>query len=208
MEILIPTRFYGFDSVTYTVAAVIGFLVSYYAFKMYSATSKRTHKYLYLSFTLLSMGLLVLSVASWYNYFNYEIYHGKYLLDQYVAMDDFAYWIYYLCSILGYLLLASMYFPEKGFPLLFLPVWSSGFPYFNVLSLFILSYAIFRSVANFFSKKNMNSFLVAASFSLIGLYHLLLVFTSFSRFIYVIAHVCLGLGFFSLLVMLAKVSRK
>lgn len=207
MEVLIPVRFYGFDSVTYTGAAIIGFFVSYFAFKLYSVTSKRAHNYLYLSFTLLSMGLLVLSIASWYNYFNYEIYQRSYLLDEYVYVDDFAFWIYYLCSSLAYLLLASMYFPEKRFPIMFLPPWSRGFPYFNLLSLFILSYVIFRSLTNFFVYKNLNSFLVSLSFGLIGLYHLLLIFTSFSKLVYVAAHFSLGLGFLSLLIMLIRVSR-
>lgn len=208
MDILIPMKFYGFDSVTYTAAAIIGFFVSYYAFKLYSITSKRQHRHLYWSFILLSMGLLTVAIASWFNYFNFELYAGKYLLDEAVFVDDLAYWIYYFCSFIAYLSLAMMYIPEKSFPIMFLPPWYKGFSYFNLGSFFVLSYVIFRSIANFFSHKNLNSFLVMSSFSLIGLYHLLLLFTSFSKFVYVAAHIFLGLGFFSFLIMLIRVSRK
>jgi uncharacterized membrane protein len=89
-----------------------------------------------------------------------------------------------------------------------IPLWYTGFPYFNILSFFLLSYAIFNAILNFTSKKNLNSLLVMAAFSLIGLYHLLLFFTSFSKIIYVAAHLSLLLGFLSLLAMLMRVSRK
>ncbi len=208
MEVLIPARFYGFDSVTYTLASFIAFLVSYHAFKLYSATQKNSHKYLYLSFTLMSMGLLVLAAASWYNYFNFGFLNRNNLLDQLVSMDDFAYWIYYASTTVAYLLLMAMYFPERRFPILFLPTWTIGLPYFNIVSLFLLSFVVFRSLINFFGKKSLSTFLVSASFSLLGLYHLLLLFTSFSKVIYVAAHLSLGLGFLSLLAMLVMVNRK
>ena len=214
-SVLIPYRFYGVDSVFYIVSSIIGFLVSYYAYRLYDITGKKSHLYFYLSFVLLSMGLLTIGLASAYGYINF-FEHGQpsgqqTIIDTVVFVDDFGYWIYYIVSLVAYGLLSYSYLPDKtkaGLTPIMIPMWYTGFPYFNILSFFLLSYAIFNAIVNYTSKKNLNSFLVMAAFSLIGLYHLLLFFTSFDKIIYVAAHLSLILGFLSLLAMLMRVSRK
>ncbi len=207
-DVLVPVRFFGFDSAMYLISAVIGFLVSFYAFRLFELTEKKFHFYLYLSFTILSMGLLTIAITSGYVSF-YFFQTGQYLgNDPYSSVDDFGYWIYYITSLIGYGLLTMIYLPEKAkFAPLLIPVWSRGFPYFQILSFFLLSYVVFRSAANFVTKKNLNTFLVFAAFGAIALYHLLLFFTSFGKIIYVVAHFSLLAGFLSLLVMLLRVRK-
>src|SRR3990172_5205791 len=121
-NVLIPVRFYGFDSVMYLISAVIGFLVSYYAFKLFELTEKKFHFYLYAGFTTLSLGLLTIGLTSGYVYLNFFL-TGQYIgTDPYSSVDDFGYWIYYLTSLVGYSILTMIYLPEKAkfFPL-FLP---------------------------------------------------------------------------------------
>ncbi len=208
MDILIPFRFYGIDSIFYAASAIIGFLVSYNALKLYNLLEKKSHFYLHLSFTILSMGLLILAATTAYEYIHYFTFGPRALPDTASFVDDFGYWIYYGCSIIAYLLLALMYMPQTmKFPI-FLPVWSKGYPYFNATSFFILSFVIFRSVSNFFEKRDLNKFLVMISFLAIGTYHLLLFLTSFSKVVYVLAHVSLLVGFCSLLLMLIRVNRQ
>lgn len=208
MVIQVPIRFLGYDSVLYIISALIGFLVSYYAYKIWNVTSKKSHLYFYLSFVLLSMGLSVLSAVSVYTYVNYQESGQLNLFDQIVYVDDFGFWIYYGASLLGYILLILAYLPErKMFPIM-LPVWFKGFPYFHLSSFFLLSFVIFKGVTNFISKKNMDSFLVMFAFAAIGLFHILLFLSSFSKLVYVIAHISLILGFSSLLLMLVRVNRK
>lgn len=207
-NVLIPVRFYGFDSAMYILSSFIGFLVSYYAFKLYTATNKKSHFYLQTAFTILSIGLLTLGLTSGYAY----LYHFRFenpnpILDQIAYVDDFGYWIYFASSLVAYGLLAFMYLSEKSRFLIFLPLWQKGLPYFNILSFFILSYVIFRSVVNFIVKKRVNSFLVMTSFTLIGAYHILLFMASFSKLLYVAAHLSLITGFGCLLLMLIRVNR-
>ncbi len=206
-NILIPVRFYGFDSIMYTLSALIGFLVSYYAFKLYNTTNKKSHFYLQLAFTILSIGLLTLGLTSGYTYLNYFILETPGPIDQIVYVDDFGYWIYYLSSLVAYSVMALVYISEKSRFLIFLPAWHKGMPYFNVLSFFILSYVIFRSIVNFVAKKKLSSFLVMSSFILIGAYHILLFLASFSKLFYVAAHLSLITGFGCLLLMLIRVKR-
>jgi len=214
-DVLIPFRFYGVDSVFYILSSLIGFFVSYYAYKLYDVTGKKSHFYFYISFILLSMALLTVGLASAYAYMNF-FEHGRpggqeTIIDTVAFVDDFGYWIYYIVSLAAYALLAFSYLPDKTKAKLtpiMIPLWYTGFPYFNLLSFFLLSYTAFRSMLNYASKKNLNSFLVMSAFSLIGLYHLLLFFTSFSKTVYVAAHLSLILGFLSLLAMLMRLSRK
>jgi len=209
MHLLIPAWFYGFDSAMYLVSAIIGFLVSFYAFRLFELTQKKFHFYLYLGFTVLSMGLLTIAITSGYVYLDY-FRTGQYIgSDPYSSVDDFGYWIYYAASLVGYALLTMIYLPEKAkFLPLLIPVWTKGFPYFQILSFFLLSYITFRSVINFVKKKNLNTFLVFLAFGGIALYHLLLFFTFFGKIIYVVAHFSLLAGFVSLLIMLLRVRKK
>jgi len=212
-DVLIPFRFYGVDSIFYIISALIGFFVSYYAYKLYDVTGKKSHFYFYLSFILLSMGLLTVGLSSAYTYINF-FEHGRpsgqdTIIDTVAFVDDFGYWIYYIISLAAYAMLAFSYMPDKARKLvpIMIPFWYTGFPYFNILSFFLLSYTIFRSILNYASRKNLNSLLVMAAFSLIGLYHLLLFFTSFSKVVYVAAHLSLILGFLSLLTMLTRLKK-
>ena len=209
MAILIPVRFYGFDTAMYLASAIIGFLISYYSFKLFRITKKKYHFYLYTGFAVLAMGFLILSLTSGYVYLGYYTEHRYIGSDTSVYVDDFGYWIYYLSSFAAYALFALMYFTEDlGAPIIFFPPWYAGFPYFHITSFFLLSYVVFRNATNYAMKRNRNAFLVTLGFGLIAGYHLLLFLTSFSRFMYVLAHLSLLAGFLSLLTMLVRVTRK
>ena len=222
MQVLIPVRFYGFDSIMYIASAIIGFFVSYYAYRLFDISSKKSHFYFFMSFTILSMALMVIGITSGLAYLNYFIYHTTPpLLDALAYVDDFGYWIYYIASFAAYCLLAYTYLPERvKFPIL-IPFWYSAFPYFNVISLFLLSYITFRCLINYVTKRTLNSLLVALAFTGIILYHFFLLFTSIStivyltsnfsfilgKFLFILAHLSLMTGFLSLLAMLIRVNR-
>ncbi len=204
MNVLVPPWFFGFDSVMYLLSALIGFLVSFHAFKLYNVTSKKSHFYLYASFAILGMGLLVLGVTT---VFSISISSASVFADNVSWVDDFGFWIYYASSVFAYGLLVMMYLPEKlRFPI-FLPVWFNGFPYFHVLSFFLISYVIFKSASNYVLNKNSNALLVLVAFTLMGLYHLLSLFTSLNEIMYVFAQLSLLSGFVSLLIMLTRVNK-
>lgn len=209
VNVLIPGWFFGLDSGFYILAAIIGFMVSFLAYKAYTYTKVRNHFYLYLSFASLSMGFLLLGITNIYAY--YGIKTGTLdMFEGYSSFRDFALWIYYACSLIGYSILAYMYIPKKfkqSFPL-FLPMWYKGFPYFHITSFFIMMYVTFHGFVNYFMKKSINAFLVASSFGLITLFHLFMFFSSYSEWFYVAAHFSLLLGFLSLLTMLIRINRR
>ncbi len=204
MNVLVPPWFFGFDSVMYLLSAAIGFLVSFYAFKLFNITSKKSHFYLHASFAILGMGLFTLGITT---LLTLSTSRASIFEDAASWADDFGFWIYYASSLFAYGLLVMMYLPEKlRFPI-FLPFWNIGFPYFQVLSLFILSYVIFKSAANYVLNRNTNAFLVMLAFMLMGTYHLLSLFTSLNAIIYVFAQISLLSGFVSLLIMLIRVNK-
>jgi hypothetical protein len=208
MAILIPTRFYGVDSVMYFASALIGLLISYYSFKLFKITSKRHHFYLYTGFTILSIGFLTLAMTTAYVYLGYYTQHQFTGFDDILYVDDFGYWIYYFASFFAYAMFVLMYLSEDlGLPIM-IPAWYKGFPYFHIVSFFMLAYVVFKNATNYAIKRSKNSLLVTLGFGFISGYHILMFFTSFSKVVYVLAHIMLFLGFGSMLMMLLRVTRK
>jgi len=213
MYIFVPYSFWGFDAGIYLISAIIGFVVAYFAFKAYDITEHRSHFYLYLGFVLLSMGFLVLSLSSFYGVLNVkmtctEACYNR-IFDPDFEIRDLGYWIYYLASVVAYGLFALMYFPETGRMSFFiLPVWYVFFPFFHLLSFFLISYVIFRSIIGHLHTRNTNSLLIMVAFISMGAFHVLLFLVSFSKIMYVIAHFILLFGFLSLFSVLYRINKK
>jgi hypothetical protein len=210
MALLIPIWFYGFDSAMYAIATLIGFFVTLQASRLYNVSNKKSHFYLYLGFIVLSMGFLTLTITSSYFYILFrascatECHFA--ILDPHVGIDDVGYWLYYLSSLVAYALFIKMYLPEKTqfFQFIVLPFWYSGFLSFNLVSIFLLSFVVFRTVTNYMTNKNKAAFLVMLSFILLTLYHLLLFIALLSEFFYVAAHLSLLFSFITFLYMLTR----
>jgi hypothetical protein len=213
MQEFIPLWFYGFDSLIYLFATAIGFGISFQLLKLYGATEKKSHLRLHFGMILLSIGFLALSMVNIYSYINFEESCKSICnigtFDETFGIYDLGYWVYYTFSVFAYILILTVYLPEKGqFPVIIpLPVWFVAFKSFHLTSLFLLSYIIFRTMFNYFSSRNVYRFLVMLSFLSLGGYHVLLFFAQLNNIIYVMAHVSLLISFLSLLFML-RVSRK
>jgi len=212
-QLLVPFSFLGIDAAIYLVSAIIGFAVAYYAFRLHSFSENRSHYYLYMGFTAISIGLLLLSVATFYAFINLKVLCTQEcyanMLDPAFDIWDFGYWLYYLASIIAYGFFALMYMPKRKERKLFfiLPVWFVAFPYFHLLSFFMVSYVVFRSFISYRTNKSLKSMLVFAAFLAIGIFHLLSLLNIFGKAVYVIAHIILLLGFLSLLAVLLKINK-
>lgn len=214
-HVLVPYLFLGFDTVVYFIAAVIGFMIAYNASKVYEISSKRSHMYLSYGFTILSIGFLILAISSGYTYttmkFTNQVTELP-LFNNVFDVYDMGYWIYYGASIVAYLMFIMMYLPgsAKDNKKLFfiLPYWFIFFPYFHLISIFLISYVAFKSASNYFNKKSKGSFFVMCAFTCLALFHLLMLFASLEKIIYVFAHAFLILGALSLLMVLTRVSKK
>lgn len=213
--VLVPYSFLGFDTIVYLIAAIIGFMVAYNASRIYEISSKRSHMYLCHGFTVLSIGFLILAVSSGYTYVNMKFSNEFTELSLFQpAFDvyDFGYWVYYGASVVAYLMLIMMYLPgtaRSDKKLFFiLPYWFVFFPFFHLISIFLISYVAFKSAANYFEKRSRGPFFVMAAFFSIALFHFLMLFASFSKIVYVAAHAFLILGSLSLLMVLTRAGRK
>lgn len=209
MVMLLPVRFYGYDSLIYLACALIGFLISYKAYKLHSITEDKRHFYLYSAFTLLSVGFLIISITSAYSYSKFFLQGQEIVFNPNFDLADMGYWIYFFSSLISYILFALMYLPEehKSKFLLVLPISLNYYSYFNTVLLFLIAFTALRSAMNYFSKRSFNSFLVMACFISICAYHTILLFTPFHKIFYIMAHVFLIVGFLSLLTMLLKVGK-
>jgi hypothetical protein len=214
-HVLVPYSFLGFDTIVYLIAAVIGFLVAYNASKVFGITSKRSHMFLSYGFTILSIGFLILAVSSGYTYANMRFSNQTTEMQLFApAFDvyDFGYWIYYAASIVAYIMFIMMYLPgsSKGDKRLFfiLPYWFVFFPFFQLISLLLISYVAFRSAANYFEKRSRGSLFVMTGFACFAVFHLLMLFAAFGKVIYVVAHAFLIIGALSLLMVLTRAGRK
>ena len=209
MNELIPLWFYFITSVIYSSSAVIGLLVSYFAYRAFRMTKNKIHLFLFLGFLILSLGFVTLSATSIYIYTTLEIYRGTSVSFNLLNYQGFR--TYYILSSVGYVLLTLMYLPKKIMKKLFIiyvPIWYASSVDFHLLSIVLLLYVMIRSVINSVKKRNLNSCLVTFAFVCLLVFHSLLLLTPFSQSMYITANIFLIIGFLSLLSMLIRVNIK
>ena len=212
-EILIPVWFFGLDTIFYIISLLIGLATAFYAYKVYVITGKRQHFYLFMGFTILSIGLLSLTLTSSYVYIVVNTIPNatREVYNTFFDIIDFGFIIYYIISIVAYAFLIMMYLPEerKKRPIFsILPWWFVLFPFFHLLSVLMMAFVVFRSFINWSHKKTKSGFAVFMAFSGIGLFHLMSFFTFVFAMFYVLSNIFLVLGFLGLLVVLVRVSRR
>ncbi len=206
---LIPVWFYLITSVIYSSSAIIGFLVSYFAYRAYRMSKNKVHLILFLSFLILSLGFVVLSATSIYIYTTLEVYRKSSVSLNLLNYQGFR--AYYILSSIGYILLILMYLPKKLMKKMFIiyvPIWYANYFDFHLLSIILLLYVIIQSIINSVKKRNLNSYLVTFAFICVLIFHSLLLVTSFSQSMYITANIFLIIGFLSLLLMLIRVNIK
>ncbi len=224
--IIIPAWFYGFDAAMYFISALIGFLLSFYFHRIFSISSEKTHMYLHLGFLILSIGLLSLSISDMFSYSAYCNCHATFrpcilsILDNVFSFDDYAYLAYFGLSLIAYFLFILAYSKEyfnfsrtfllalAGYLLVILffvtmkediVLWYSYNGCFHLTAFMMLAFVSFKNIVNYAETKRLNSYLVAFSFSMISLFHLMHIFASLSGWVYVLGHIFLLTGFISLL---------
>lgn len=235
MEIIIPTWFYGFDSVMYLICAAIGFLLSYYFHKIYSISSEKKHVYIDLGFLLLSIGFLTLAITDVYSYITFAkclvSSHNCVLglVDEVFGLEDFSYFLYFGLSISAYILFITAFTRVEfkflkylllalvGYIILivsFMPIkedidlWITYHNYFHMTALIMMIFISFKNFVYYSERRSLNSLLVAVSFSFISLFHLFHLFSFVSEWMYVFAHISLLTGFLILLMMVLRVKKK
>ena len=205
----IPLWFYEVSSGIYLLSAIICFFVGYFAFKAYKMYSKKNLLYFFLGFTILGIGFLILTLPSIYVYLALEFYEQPPISINEINYIGFS--LYYITSLIAYILLASMYLSEKiknKFFVLFVPLWYADSLEFHLLSLVLILLVFIQTIFNSLKKKKLNSYLVSFTFLCLSIFHLLLILIPFNVTMYLIANLILITGFASLLYMLIRVNAK
>lgn len=233
MPIIVPLWYYDFGSVMYFFAALIGILLTYFSFKLYNYTRKRSHLLLNLSFIFITLGFIVLTASNTYSDIHFEQCHPNCVITQqqifnWVVLGNY---IYYTTSLIGYFLLLLSYSmgEKKGWKKLFFqaapplainilfqnqpvfvlyPFESIFFQPFQILSSIVLLFIVIKTFSNCKKAKTKLALLVPAGFGAILFYHILMFSLPFSPLFFAFAHLSLLAGFSMLLLMLVKVIRK
>lgn len=206
---IIPTRFYGIDTVLYLTGAVICLLIAYKASRLHGYSGKRQHFYLASAFTLLGVAMATLTLTTAYTYYDMMYVGGIYFFDQLFNVDDLGFWIYYVAAFAAYGLLIMMYLPERGAAFAPVVLFSARyFEYFNIILFFMMAFVAFRASVNFFAKKSKPALMVAAGFMMLAAYHAIMPLATISKVAYVVAHGAHIAGYASLLLMLLSTGKK
>lgn len=233
MPPIIPIWFYGFDAAMYLVSSLIGFLLSFYFYKLYSISSEKRHLYLFWGFVLLSFGLLSLSVTNAFSYITFwqcgpRPFCTLGLLDSAFDIESFSYFVYFGLSIIAYAMFMYAYIPKK-FRIQNLPnwlialyfivilvtiplrmddtVWYSYSGFFDLIAFLMLGFVTLINIINYSEKKSTESMMVVLSFAFLSAFHLLRIFFSINGIMYVLAHLSMLASFVLLLYVVTKVKK-
>jgi len=220
-----PLWFVGFDSLMEFVAFSIALAIAFQALKGYRLTKQKTLLYVNYSFALLSVGLLIDSLAGFLGILSR-------MLRGVIVLTLVGYTIYFLAQVLAYAILIFAYVSQTrtlnatSVPVLVAPL--AGLitleqvsvppikllgplieyhPVTEIVLLFLVFYVAVQTGLNYSASKDRNAFLVFLGFLLLASSHLLFILTPLGPLLFVIGHLLQLLGFVSLLTMLFRVAR-
>jgi hypothetical protein len=233
MPPMIPTWFYGFDAIMYLVSSLIGFLLSFYFYRMYSLSSEKRHLHMFWGFALLSLGLLSLSATNAFSYINFwQCGPGPFctlgILGSSFAIESFSYFLYFGLSIIAYAMFMYAYIPKK-FRIQNLPnwliaiyfifmivtfqlnedniVWFAYIGFFDLTAFLMVGFVTLINIINYSENKTRESLMVVMSFAFLLLFHLLRIFFFINGITYVLAHLSMLTSFLLLLYVITKVKK-
>jgi hypothetical protein len=207
------------------VAFVIALAIAYQALKGYRLTKQKTLWYVHFSFVVLSVGLLIDSVAGLFGVIARTL-RGT------VAFTASGYSVYFFAQLLAYSILIYAYVSQtrnlntSTSPVLLASLF--GFatlqagpgivggllgslveyhPISEILLLLLVFYVAVQTGRNYSATKDRNALLVFLAFLLLALSHLLFILQLVSPLLFVIGHLLQLSGFVSFLAMLLRVTR-
>ena len=211
-----PRWFLPYDAAFQLITALVALAVALYALRGYRWVRERTLYALFLAFLLLSVGLFVNGITLSYASFT-GVTFSKMGSSSMVA--DIGFWAYYIMSILAYSLLLFAYVDrlrESSIALAAGGMMGKGGageslvaagPILELALVILLFIVLIVQLAHLTVRRNRYSVLVTASFTLLLLSHLLMMFSSLEDLIYVAGRMLELGGFISLLLVLVGLRR-
>jgi hypothetical protein len=207
------------------VAFVIALAIAYQALKGYRLTKQKTLWYVHFSFAVLSVGLLIDSLAGFLGIVART-------LRATIAFASSGYSIYFFAQLLAYSILIYAYVSQTrtlntptpsillaslfGFATLqagpgivraLLASFVEYHPIPEIVLLLLVFYVTVQTSKNYLATKDRNAFLVFLAFLLLALSHLLFILQPINPLLFVIGHLLQLSGFVSFLAMLLQVTR-
>jgi hypothetical protein len=210
-----PRWFLPYDAVFQIVLAMVALAVAAYALRGHQMIKERTLFALFLSFLLMSIALFVNAATLSTTYVTATTFART---AQPASAADMGFWIYYLLSIMALTILIYAYADRlrgttaAAAGALFLGTAAGGSlleagPVLEMAIVILLALVVMAQVLHYLSKRNKFSLMVAVSFSLILLGHLLIMVSSYEDSLYVLARFFELAGFISILVVLYLLMR-
>jgi hypothetical protein len=116
MAIIIPLWFYEAGTVMCFFGAVISLLLTFFSFRLFNYTRRRSHMLLALSFVFMSIGFIIFGASTAYSLLNFEQCQPSCVITRPEIFDTIVMgnYIYYAASLAGYsLFLLSYMVPDS-----------------------------------------------------------------------------------------------
>ncbi|MBI0582340.1 MAG: hypothetical protein JET69_04920 [Methanomassiliicoccales archaeon] len=211
-----PRWFLPYDAAFQLITALVALAVAVYALRGYQWVKEKTLYALFLAFTLLSAALLINSITLSYTYIVGIPYAH---FPQNVSGADIGFWIYYIISIMAFIILVYAYasrLREASIAIASMLIMGQKVvggsllgvsPYMEMVLVALLVIIVLAQVVHLAVKRNWHSVTVTASFSLVLISHILILFSPTENLIHVIGRIFELAGFLSLLVVLYGLRR-
>lgn len=211
-----PRWFLPYDAAFQLITGLVALAVAVYALRGYRWVKERTLYALFLSFTLLSAALLINSITLSYTFIvGVPFAHSA----QGPSGADIGFWIYYLISILALLILVYAYayrLKEASIALAGMMLMGQrvvggsllGYsPYMEMILVALLLIIVLAQIVHLSVRRTWHSVSVTASFTLVLISHILIMFSPAEDFNHVIGRMFELAGFLTLLVVLYSLRR-
>jgi len=216
-----PAWFYGKDLVIDAVGIIILFLIGFFSLKYYKINpAKKTYLWLALSFFMISLSFLFKILTNFRIYYDVDITRniaGMVYSYDLVRYTDILFYIGTLANrilmLLGLYALYSIYSEHSkseawfsAYLLVIVAVFThSNYYIFHITSFILVMLISLKYIQNYRKNKSQPARLLAASFGIITISHLLFCFILMSQLLYVAAEIIQLIGFLLLLITFIRV---
>jgi hypothetical protein len=216
-----PTWFFGKDLMIDAVGIIILFLIGLFSLRYYKIKPvKKTYLWLALSFFMISLSFLFKILTNFRIYYDVDVTRqiaGTLYSYDLVRYTDILFFIGTLAHrvfmLLGLYALYSIYNEHSrsealfsAYLLVIIAVFThTNYYIFHITSFILVALIAWKYLQNYRKSRSLPAKLLAASFGIITLSHLLFCFILFSQLLYVAAEIIQLIGFLLLLITFIKV---
>jgi hypothetical protein len=216
-----PAWFYGKDMIIDACSILVLFFIGFFSLKFYKInSSKKTYLWLGLSFFMISLSFIFKILTNFRIYYDVDVTRrvGDMLYSyDLVKYTDILFYIgtlaHRVLMLLGLYSLYSIYHEHSkseavftAYLLIIISIFTSGNYYiFHITSLILMVMIAWRYLQNYRKNKSESARLLATSFGVLTVSHVLFCFIELSQLLYVVAELVQLVGYIFLLITFIRV---